>query len=254
MKRGVSRTVPERKRSYKRGYPVAVLVGLEESHAVLWHVFSEVVKPHVTIDLVGRRKDEMALYNFHESVVDALRPAFREGVRSVVVAAPTRTNYAAELLYHVRKHHSWLVEGRSTNVGTFGELVGSADTPSEVADLVKTREFRKLVNEVTSGEAGHIVDILEKRLNDIGSGGTVLYSLEEIENLIYRKWKHSNLKPECLALTDRYLAECKEKNRIHRLLQIAKNKNVRTRVVSAETTAGKRLSQFGGLVCFTELN
>jgi len=244
--------MPKQKRGYKRGYPIAVLVGLEENRAVLWQVFSEVAKPHVTIELGGMRKDETALYNLHESIVDALRPMLKEGVRSIVVATPLRANYAVELLNHVRKHHSWLIQSKSTNVATFGKLVGSAGSLSEVADLVKTKEFRKLVSEVTSEEADHVVEILEKRLNDAGSGDTLLYSLKEIEDLIYSQWKHGNLKPEFLALTDTYLSGCKEKNRINRLLQIAKNKNVKTRVVNAETRAGKRLIQFGGLVCFTE--
>lgn len=245
-------TSAKRKRHYKRGYPVAVLVGFEDDHAVLWQVFSEVVKPQATVKLHGSRNDEKALYNFHESVVDALRPVFDEGVRSIVTAAPVRTDYSKEFLDHVRKHHAWLVQGKGVGAAVFGELVGSASQLSRVAELVKTKEFQKLINETTSGEADHIVDILEKRLNEIGGDTIVLYSLKEIEQLIYNQYERDGLKPEYLLLTDRYLAESGEKNRIHRLLQIAKNKNVKTRIINAETAAGKRLSQFGGLICLAE--
>ena len=244
----------KRKQSYRRGYPVAVLVGFEENRAVLWQVFSNVVKPHATVRLDGKRKDETSLYNLHESIMNALRPILKEGVRSIAVAAPARTDYARNFCDHIREHHAWLAQNKGSNAAVFGELVGSACTLSEVSDLVKTEEFRKLISKTTSGEADHIVDIFEKRLNDVDSGAVVLYSLEEVENLIYAQWKEGDLKPEYLMLTDKYLAECKEKNRIHRLLQIAKNKNVKTRIIEAETPAGKRLSQFGGLACFTESN
>jgi len=51
-------------------------------------------------------------------------------------------------------------------------------------------------------------------------------------------------------LTDKYLADSKGKNRIHRLLQISKNRKVETRIVNADTPAGKRISQFGGIIFF----
>jgi len=53
-----------------------------------------------------------------------------------------------------------------------------------------------------------------------------------------------------LLLTDKYLAEAEDKTKIHRLLQISKNRKVKTRIVKEETVAGKRISQFGGVVFF----
>jgi len=51
-------------------------------------------------------------------------------------------------------------------------------------------------------------------------------------------------------LTDKYLAESGYKHRIHRLLQISANKKAKTRIIDAETPAGKRITQFGGLIFF----
>jgi hypothetical protein len=48
-------TKVKRKQGYKRGYPVALLVGFENANAVLWHVFSHVVKLHLTLELGGKR-------------------------------------------------------------------------------------------------------------------------------------------------------------------------------------------------------
>jgi stalled ribosome rescue protein Dom34 len=239
----------KKKKGYKRGYPVALLVGFEDDHTVLWQVFSQVVKLHLTLKLDGKRTDERALYNFHESVVDALRPALKEGVRSIVITAPMKTTYATDFLDHVRKHHAYLIQSKSQNRATFAELVGSADQPHKVAEMVKTKEFRELIAETTSGEADQIVDTLEKHL--YSSSSIVLFSLKEIEEVVYDREKPDVFRMEHLMLTDKFLADNKDKNRVHRLLQVSRNKGVKTIIVNAETSAGKRISQFGGIVFFT---
>lgn len=230
---------------------MALLVGLESDHAVLWQIFSHVAKPQLTVKLGGNRADERVLYNFHESIVDALRPILKEGVRSIVATAPIRTGYAAAFLDHVRKHHAYLIQSKGTGRVTFAELVGSADQPYEVAELAKTNEFRKLIAETTSEEADHIVNELEKHLSNASSSSAVLFSLKEIEDMIYDRKKQDDSKSEHLMVTDIYLANSKDKNRINRLLQISNNRNVKTRIVNGETPAGKRISQFGGMVFFS---
>ena len=244
-------TKVKRKRRIKRGYPVALLVGFEDDHAVMWQVFSHVVKLSLRLELDGKRTNERVLYNFHESIVDALKPVLKEGVRSVVVTAPMKTTYAADFLEHVRKHHRYLIQSKSPNRANFAELVGSADNPIKVAELVKTKEFSKLIAETTSEEADHIINVLEKHLYSTEDSAVVLYSLKEIEDIIYDRGKRNELGTAHLLLTDQYLADSKQKSRIHRLLQISKNKKVKTRIVNAETPAGSRISQFGGIVFFS---
>ena len=243
-------TEVKRKKGYKRGYAVALLVGFEGDHVVLWQVFSHVVKLRLTLKLGGKRTDEKALYNFHESVVDALRPMLKEGVRSILVTAPMKTTYAADSLNHMRKHHGYLMQSKSPNRATFAMLIGSADQPQRVAELVKTKEFRELIAETTSGEVDHTVNILEKHLYSIDSTCVVLFSLREIEDMVFDRERSNDFRTGHLMLTDKYLADCEDKNRIHRLLQISQNRKVKTRIVNAETPAGKRISQFGGIVFF----
>lgn len=240
----------KRKRGYKRGYPVALLLGFEDDRAVLWEVFSHVVKLHLTFELVGKRIDERSVYNFHESVLDALRPLLKEGVRSIVVTAPIRTTYATDFLDHVRKHHAYLIQSKRPDTVTFAEFVGSVDQPQQVAEMVKTKGFRRLVAETTSEEADRIVDTLEKHLNN--SNAVVLFALKEIEDVVYDRGRCNDFRSQYLMLTDKYLADGKNKNRIHRLLQISKNRKIQTRIVNTETPAGKRISQFGGIVFFTK--
>jgi len=237
------------KRRRKRGYPVAVLVGFEEKRAALWQIFSKAVKHYAAVELDA--KDKRGPYNFREAVIDVLRPLLKEGVRSVIVAAPMKTNYVRDFLDHARKRHLWLFREDGANSATFGELAGSAYQFHEVSDLVKTEEFHKVLSEITSGDADRVMATLEKHINEIDGGAVVLYSLEDIEELVNNKLERGNLKPEYIMLTDRYLAETKEKNRVHRLLQISKNKDIKTKIIDSETKAGVRLSQFGGLACFT---
>lgn len=241
----------KQKKGYRRGYPVAILAGLEDDRAVLWKVFSNVVKPEKTISLDGTRNDPKAVYNFHESIVNALRSTLKEGVRSIILASPARTSHAQRFRDHIRSHYSWLVQG--PNKAIFSEANGSAGTLSEVAALTKTPMFRRLICETTSEEAEDLIDMLEKRLNASDKNAVVLYSLEESEDLILGPQKSCKPKPEYLMLTDKYLSNSREKNRIQRLMQIAANRKVKTRIVDAESPAGLRLAQLGGIVCFAKL-
>jgi len=236
-------------KAYKRGYPVAILIGIENDHAALWQVFSKVAKHQAKTVLNGDRKDSKALYNFHESIVNALRPTLKEGVRSIIIAASAKTNYAQDFLNHIRAHHTWLLQG--PNKATFSPITGSASTPPQVAALTKTALFKQLINETTAEETENLLEILEKRLNE--TDNLVLFSLEEAENLILCKQAPGKPKPEYLLLTDNYLSSSRQKNRVHRLLQIATNRNVKTRIINAESTAGIRLTQLGGLVCLAKL-
>ena len=239
------------KKGYKRGYPVAILAGIEEHHAALWKVFSKVAKPEKTIPLEGTRNSLKALYNFHEAIINALRPTLKEGVRSIILASPAKTNYAQEFINHVHEHHTWLTQG--PNKAVFSTITGSGSTPAQVAALTRTSTFHTLIGETTTEETENLIGILEKCLNTTNKNNVVLFSLDETEELILKRQKPGRLKTEYLLLTDSYLAETWEKNRLHRLMQIAANKKVKTRIVNADSPAGKRLAQLGGIVCFVQV-
>jgi stalled ribosome rescue protein Dom34 len=242
--KGVS--VKPKRRREKRGYPVAVLVGLEEEGAVLWRVFSKVAKYESTIQLEGPRNDAKALYNFHEALINALRPVLREGVRSVVLVSPAKSNYGKSFVSHVQLHHAWLAQG--SGKAAFSEVNASAGTLPEVALLVKSASFHQILSETASEEAEMLVELLEKRLNVSGRESLVLYSLTEIEDLIYGPWKQGKPSPEYLLLTDAYVGGSRAKGRLQRLMQIAVNKGVKVKVVDFKSAVGARVAQFGGLV------
>jgi stalled ribosome rescue protein Dom34 len=232
---------------YRRGYPVAILVGLKEDQAVLWKVFSNVVKPEKTLDLNGARNDSKVVYNFQEAIVNALRPTIKEGVKSIVVASPPRTNYTQAFLSHVRSHHAWLMQGAEK--AAFAELTGSATTVHEVTVLTRGPDFRRIIGETTTQETENLLELLEKSLNAAGNESMVLYSLEEIEDKILGAWLPGKPKPEYLMLADSYLSGSRQKNRVQRLIQVAANRKAKSRIVKADSPAGKRLLQLGGIVC-----
>lgn len=230
---------------YRRGYPVAVLVGIEQNQAVLWKIFSQVAKHEATVSLEGNRADAKALYSFHEAIVNALRPTLKEGVKSVIVASPQKTSFSQDFLSHVKAHHTWLFSG--ANKATFRLIAGSAVTPAQVSSLTSSAEFKQSISESTMQETENLRELLEKRLSTADQ--LVLFSLEEAENAVYSPEVHGKPKPEYLLLTDSYLAGDRRKGRLNRLLQIAQNKKIKTRIVNAESPAGARLNQLGGLVC-----
>ncbi len=235
-------------KSYRRGYPVAVLVGIEQNHAALWQVFSQVAKHQENIALNGDRNDPKALYNFHETIVNALRPIFKEGVRSILIASPPKTIYSQQFLNHIKGHHNWLFQGPGKAV--FSPIIGSASTPTQVAALTQTSIFKQLISDTAAEESENLLEILEKRLN--ATDNLVLFSLQEAEHFILETQAEGKPKPEYLMLTDAFLSKSRQKNRVQRLMQIAAKKGVKTRVISAELPAGYRLTQLGGIVCLAK--
>jgi len=231
-------------KNYRRGYPVAVLVGVEADHAALWQIFSQVAKPQQTIPLSDRR-EQKAVYNFHEAIINAVRPTLKAGVRSIIIAAPPRTSYASDLKSHIQNHHQWLMQG--TNKATIAMIVGSASSAPQVAALTQKAEFKQLIADNAAEETENILEVLEKRLND----NLVAFSLQEAENQVLATQSPGKPQPEYLLLTNSYLAGARQKNRVHRLMQLAQNKQIKTRVIDAESNAGVRLTQLGGIVCLS---
>jgi stalled ribosome rescue protein Dom34 len=234
------------KSGYRRGYAVAFLIGLEEGAAVLWKVYSKVVKPETTLRLEGNRNNSKAVYSFHEAIVNILRPTFKEGVRTVVLASPQRTFYTKEFIEHVNRHHTWLTQG--VNKVTFAEIPESASTFPQVTALTRKPVFQKLIQDATSKETMGLLDLLESRLSGSQGEKAVLYSLDDVENAVLGSQRRG-FSPEHLFLTDKYLKTSRQKGRLNRLMQISANKKIKTRVVDAESPAGKRLTQLGGIVC-----
>ena len=214
---------------------MAMLVGLEGGQAFTWDIYSESVKPGERI----RGDDE---YNFYEGIVDVLRPGIREGVKTILVAAPDGRDYE-RFMGHIGKHQGWLLRGWSLNTVTFERIPEPAMSIDQVRDLVKSHGFKGRLSDATRGDIRRVMGVLEKRLSDPEGIETLLFALGDVEDAVYG----GERSPEYILVTEVFRS--RNRRRADRLLQVAANKGVRTRVVRADTSAGARVTQFGGLVC-----
>ncbi|UCD44010.1 MAG: hypothetical protein JSV27_07615 [Candidatus Bathyarchaeota archaeon] len=225
--------MPRRRR--RRGYPVAMLIGLEGDQAATWDIYSESVKSGVRI----QGEDG---YNFYESIVDALRPGIKEGVKSILIAASHEKGYSA-FMDHIRKHQSWLLGGWSLNTATFTHIKEPAMSARQVRELVGNSGFREKLAEASQGDIQQVMGVLEKRLNDPEGIETVLFTLGEVEEVVYG----SGESPEYILVTELHMS--RNRGRTTRLLQVAANKGIKTRIIGPDTPTGARVEQFGGLAC-----
>jgi stalled ribosome rescue protein Dom34 len=214
---------------------VAILIGLEGNQAVTWNIYSESVK-------TGERIWGDGEYNFFESIVDILRPRVKQGIKSVLIAAPDKKDYR-DFMDHVRKHQSWLLSGWSLNTVTFEHINEPAMTTSQVKDLVKARGFKEKLAATYRGDLLQVMSVLERCLNDPEGIEKILFTLMEIEDAVYG----DEMSPEYILVTE--LFRSRNRRRIQRLLQVAANKNIKTRIIKLDTPVGAKITQFGGIIC-----
>ena len=222
-------------RRRKRGYPLAVLIGLQRDKATFWNIYSQSIKPD---KVITRETDE---YNFYEEMINRLRPSIKQGVKTIIIASQDKKNY--ESFYdHVEKHQRWLIGGYELNRVTLEYVEGSAGDLDSVLELVDESNLKRTVQEASREDIKRIMSVLEKRIGTPEGIETLLFTIKEVENAVYGKDI-----PEYILLTTDFQRQ--HGRRIQRLLQISQNKEIKTMIVEANTLMGKRLTQFGGLIC-----
>jgi len=213
------------------------MVSIQGLDATIWEIYSESVK-------YGEKIDEESSYKLHESIVDALRPKIKQGVKTILVASMDEKEYNV-FMDHVERHHSWLIKGWELNKATFEHIPLAAMDERQVRDIVKTNQFKEKLSEASSKDLVNVMKMLEKRLNDPVRIDKLLFSLDEIESHIY-----GGGEAECLLVTDHF--QTRHKRRTQRLIQVSTNRNIQTRMIPADSAAGARVTQFGGLIYLTK--
>ena len=243
----------KRKKRAKRGHPIAILIGLHDNDAVIWRIFSETIRLHFKINRGRKRRNqnERQIYHFHEEIINALRPIFNEGIRSVILLSPPKEKYSDEFLNHVNKHHSWLIKKGDKQV-VFSKIIGNqAKTQKDVYYLKTQDYFKDIVNETSNQEGLLIIEELTEVINKNEKFSKILYTWREIDHELKLINQNPNLpKPNYITLTKEYLKNPKNRSKTHRILQIAKNLEIKTKIVSKESEAGAIVDKFGGLVCY----
>ena len=220
----------------RRGYPLALLISLDDLNARLWNIYSESIKP-------DRKLSGKDSYNFYEALVDEIRPRVKKGIKTVLIASEDRANYE-EFMDHINKHQSWLVKGYELNTVSFEYLPYAAENVNEVKELIKNTWFTEKIEEASTVDIQQVMINLERRVNTPEGIETLLFTLSEIENAVY---SDKGKIPEYILLTDDF--QRKHRRRTNRLLQIARNKEIKTNIVKNESKHGHRISQFGGIIC-----
>ena len=183
--------------------------------------------------------------------MDKIRLVIKEGIKSNLIVSPPKTEYSKEFLSHVKKHHFWLLK-KGQNAVVFNEIIGSAKNLEEVSYLVQNEYFKEAVEEVSNQEGMLILEDLDELINKPNKYSKILYTVAEIEREIDKRWKVNEVKPNYIILSDKILDNPKKRRRTYRILQIAKNHGIKTKIVNAESDAGLKVEMFGGLVCFTK--
>nr|MBC8463276.1 hypothetical protein [Candidatus Bathyarchaeota archaeon] len=162
----------------RRGYPVAVLVGLENKRSIFWNVFSNSVKAGVVKTWVDNE------YNFFESMVDELRPSIKQGIKTVLLASEDKKKYDG-FMGHIEKHQGWMLKGYEFNRVSFQFVQGSARDVDAVMELVNASGFSDKIREAGEGDMKLVMSVLEKRLSSRDGIETLMFSLDEAEDAVY---------------------------------------------------------------------
>lgn len=89
--------------------------------------------------------------------------------------------------------------------------------------------------------------VLERHLNNPDDIETLLFTLGEVENAIYR----DDRSPDYFLVTEDF--KSKHRRKMNRLLQVAANKDVKTKIIKSDTPAAAKITQLGGLVCMLKV-
>jgi stalled ribosome rescue protein Dom34 len=230
-------TVPRKRR--RRGYPVAVLVGLENKRAIFWNIFSNTIKAGAVKKWVDNE------YNFFEDIVDELRPSIKQGIKTVILASEAKKKYEG-FIGHIEKHQSWMLKGYELNRVSFQYIGGSARDVDAVTELVNASGFSNKIRQAGEGDMKLVMSVLEKRLSSRDGIETLMFSLNEVEDAVY-----GGGNVEYIMTSQRF--QERHRRRIQRLFQVAENKGVKTRVLPPDSPHIGRVAQFGGLVCLLRI-
>ncbi len=217
----------------RRGYPTAMLIGLDDKAAHFWTIYSESVKPSKKIIRGG--EDEKSAYKFHEDVVQSIRDLLPEGFNGIIVTSEERTQHTSRLLDHITKHHRWLMDKV-----TIRQLTGKAGTTSEVIQLIKANKLQKTVQDATVEASGKLLNLLDRALKE----DNVLYTVEELSAAL-----NIDRKPIAVLITEEFDRRNRRNHRFQSLIQIARNLGATVTILKPNNPASTRLSQLGGFAC-----
>lgn len=229
--------MPRRRR--RRGYPLAILIGLENKKAFFWNVFSNSIKSGSVI--VWKNNE----YNFFEGLIDELRPQIKQGVKTVLLVSESNKKHEG-FMGHIRKHQGWMLKGYELNRVSFQFIEGSAKDIDSVTELVNESGFKASVRRGADEDLNVVMSVFEKRVSSREGIEELWFSLNEVEDAVF-----AGMEAEYLIITQEF--QERHRRRTQRLLQIAENKGVKTKIIPHGSKHVARISQFGGLILLLKI-
>ncbi len=217
----------------RRGYPTAILIGLDLRAAYFWTIYSESAKFYKVFQ--RSYDDEKSLYRFHEELVETIRALLHEGFTGIIVVSEDKIPYSKRFLDHISKRHRWL-----DNRVTIKALTGKATTASEVTQLIKANQLQETVANATEETGVKLLEQLEKALDE----GNILYTIDELNYSI-----NSNKKPVTILITEEFNQRNQTSRRFQSAIQVSKNIGATVVVLKTTNPISPRLKQLGGFVC-----
>ncbi len=212
----------------RRGYPTAILIGIDRNAANIWLIYSESIKQGKAI---LRSMDNKTNYKYNEEIIQAVRTLLTEGFNQLIIAS----NERSDLISHINRSHSWL-----TKRVTVRELQEKAVTSADVIQLVRDNKIQESVEEGAIAVNRKIIDEVEKALNV----GAVLFTVQELGEAMY-----AERMPALILSSERFDAAWRGDRKYQSLIQRAKNMRATFTILKQGSPGYDRIEQLGGFVC-----
>ena len=217
----------------RRGYPTAMLIGLDLQAAYFWTIYSESAKFYKIFQ--RNHDDEKSTYHFYEEIVEIIRALLREGFTGIIVTSEDRIHYTKNFLDHISRRHRWLAKRVTIKV-----LTGKATTASEVTQLIRANQLQETVANATDETGVILLEQLEKAIDK----GNILYTINELSYAI-----NSNKKPLTIMMTEEFNQLNRTGRRFQSAIQVSKNIGATVVILKTTNPVSPRLKQLGGFAC-----
>lgn len=217
----------------RRGYPTAILIGLDNKTANIWLVYNESLKQGKTITKSG--DDEKSVYKHNEEIVEVIRALLTEGFNQLIIASTEKYTRKSGFMEYINRSHGWLTKRLAIK-----ELDKKAVTRGDVLQLIKMNMIQESINEAAGETNELIMERLEKALN----GSHMIYTLRELAGILA-----SEKAPDLVLITERFDAANRSSRLYQSTIQKVRNLRATVSIIKLDTPAGVRLEQLGGFVC-----
>ncbi len=247
----------KRKKGSARGFPKFIVLQFHKMKIDWYIVYSKRIDK-IKLFNMGKKwsnASDNEKYALFESVFQELKRYYEKGIRTLIILANNYPKVVESFQDHLYTHHKWIFNpSLDSHTLQHKTLLTPTDEFNSLELYFLEEEAENQIISALNNEFDSLITILEEYLRS--ENGVVGVTLKEIENILLPKKKHRKTWAEYLLINETFLEDSPNriKNRIHRIIQIAENKDVKVRILLNETPASERLDQLGGAACFLKID